>query len=124
MHLGLKETGPLCPNRLSWEPGHLTKAPDGPQVLTLNVLWLQKGAQMRLPNRGQSFTPTENVGRGLILRSTLPAQRAVCQPIRLRCLCRVLGPVRSPVNTPLIPYLGSQLSAVYRDLEKVRKLNK
>jgi hypothetical protein len=81
MHLGLKETGPLCPNHLSWEPGRLAKAPDGPQGLTLNILWLQKeGAQIRLPDRGQGLTLTENVGRGLLLRTALPAQWAVCQP--------------------------------------------
>jgi hypothetical protein len=31
-----------APNRLSCEFGRLAKAPDGPQVLTLNILWLQK----------------------------------------------------------------------------------
>jgi hypothetical protein len=35
---------------------------------------------MRLPDRGQGLTLTENVGRGLILRTALPAQWAVCQP--------------------------------------------
>jgi hypothetical protein len=29
---------------------------------------------MRLPDRGQGLTPTESVGRGLILRTALPAQ--------------------------------------------------
>jgi hypothetical protein len=49
----------------------LIKAPDGLRVLALNVLWLQeKGAQVRMPIRGQ----------GLLLRSTLPAQWAICQP--------------------------------------------
>jgi hypothetical protein len=32
-----------------------------------------------MPDGGQGLTPTENVGRGLILRSTLPAQWAVRQ---------------------------------------------
>jgi hypothetical protein len=35
---------------------------------------------MRLPDRGQGLTATENVGGGLILRTALPAQWAVCQP--------------------------------------------
>jgi hypothetical protein len=35
---------------------------------------------LRLPNGGQGLTPTENVGGGLILRTALPAQWAVCQP--------------------------------------------
>jgi hypothetical protein len=73
--------GSLCPNRLSWEPSRFTKAPDGPQGLTLNILRLQnEGAQMRLSDGGKGLTPTENVGRGLILRTSLPAQWAVCQP--------------------------------------------
>jgi hypothetical protein len=79
MHLGLLYR-PFVPNRPSWEPNRFVKAPDGPQGLTLNILRLQKeGAQMRLPDRGQGLTPTENVGRGLILRTAPPAQWAVCQ---------------------------------------------
>jgi hypothetical protein len=35
---------------------------------------------MRLPDKGQGFTPTENVGRSVILRTALPAQWALCQP--------------------------------------------
>jgi hypothetical protein len=54
---------------------------------------------MRLPDRGQGLTQTENVGRALILRTVLPAQWAVCQPIRWKCLRRVLCPVGSPVTT-------------------------
>jgi hypothetical protein len=61
MHLGLKETGPLCPKPHSWEPCRLTKAPNDPQVSALDVLWLQKEeAQMRMPKWGQNLTPTEN----------------------------------------------------------------
>jgi hypothetical protein len=36
-----------------------------------------------MPDRGQNLTPTENVGRGFILRSTLPAQWVVSQPHQL-----------------------------------------
>jgi hypothetical protein len=35
---------------------------------------------MHMPDRGQGLTPTENVGRGFILRSTIPAQWTVHQP--------------------------------------------
>jgi hypothetical protein len=35
---------------------------------------------MRMPEWGQNLTPTENVGRGFVLRSTLPAERVVSQP--------------------------------------------
>jgi hypothetical protein len=70
----LFKTGPLCPKH-SKEPCRLAKAPDGPQVLILDILWLQKqGAQISMPDRGQGLTPTENVARGFIPRSTLPAQ--------------------------------------------------
>jgi hypothetical protein len=31
--------GPLCPNRLSWEPSRFTKAPDGPQGYLLMVVY-------------------------------------------------------------------------------------
>jgi hypothetical protein len=34
---------------------------------------------MSMPYRGQSLTPTENVSRGFILHSTLPAQWTVYQ---------------------------------------------
>jgi hypothetical protein len=34
--------------------------PDGPQFFILDILWLQKErAWMRMPDRGQSLTPTE-----------------------------------------------------------------
>jgi hypothetical protein len=35
---------------------------------------------MNMPIGGQSLAPTENVGRGFILRSAPPAERAVFQP--------------------------------------------
>jgi hypothetical protein len=77
----LKETGPLCPCHPSWEQSHLAKAPHGPQVLACNVLWLQeRGAQVCMPNRSQGLISTEDVGRGLLLRSTPPAQWTICQP--------------------------------------------
>jgi hypothetical protein len=51
MHLGPKEAGPLCPKHHSREPCRLAKAPEGPQILTLYVLWFQKeGAKMHMPD--------------------------------------------------------------------------
>jgi hypothetical protein len=80
MHLGLTDR-PFVPLIKSWEPCCFAEAPDGPQVYTLDVLWLQeKGAQVRVSERGQGLTITKNVGRGFFLHSTLPAQRTVCQP--------------------------------------------
>jgi len=35
-------TGPLCPMSRSWEPCSPTKAADGPQAYTLNILQFQK----------------------------------------------------------------------------------
>jgi hypothetical protein len=38
---------------------------------------------MHMPEWALNLTPTENVGRGFILRSTLPAQWVVSQPHQL-----------------------------------------
>jgi hypothetical protein len=46
---------------------------------------------MSMPDQGQSLTPTENVDRGFILHSTLPAQWTVCQP-----LCRSIHGTQQP----------------------------
>jgi hypothetical protein len=73
MHLGLTD-GPFVPLIKSWEPCCSAKAPDGPQVYTLDILWLQeKGAQVCVSEWGQGFTFTKNVGRGFLFHSTLPA---------------------------------------------------
>jgi hypothetical protein len=46
MHLGLTN-GPFVPHIKSWEPCSFAKAPDGPQVYAVDVLWLQEeGAQV------------------------------------------------------------------------------
>jgi hypothetical protein len=46
MHLGLTN-GPFVPHVKSWEPCCFAKAPDSPQVYTVDILWLQeKGAQV------------------------------------------------------------------------------
>jgi hypothetical protein len=46
----------------------------------------------------QSLTVTDNVGRGFILCSTLPAQWAIRHP-QVKVPAQVLCPVRSPVTT-------------------------
>jgi hypothetical protein len=44
MHLGLTAR-PFVPHVKSWEPCCFAEAPDGPQIYTLDILWLQeKGA--------------------------------------------------------------------------------
>jgi len=66
-------TAPLCPISI-----HFAELPDGPQISTLNVLWVQKeGAQTRMSLCSQSFTFTHNMGWGLILCSTPPTQWTV-----------------------------------------------
>jgi hypothetical protein len=69
------EPRPLVSHYNLWEPYGFARVPDGPQTYILNILWLQKEvAQIRMPKRSQGFTPTENMGRGFILCSTLPTQ--------------------------------------------------
>jgi len=60
LHLGMGPHGPdaprpyytglLCPISKSWEPcSSPTKASDGPQAYTLNILWFQKkGTQIHM----------------------------------------------------------------------------
>ena len=75
MHLRLILIDPLCPKSISREPRGLVKVPDGPQTYILNILLLQKkGAQIQVSERDQSLTITKDVGRGLLLHSTLPTQ--------------------------------------------------
>jgi len=82
-----------------WELCCFTKVPDGPQTYTLNILWLQEeGAQMCMSEWSQSFTLTENVGRGSSSAPHLPHSGLSDSPIRWRCLLRVLCPVRRPVT--------------------------
>jgi hypothetical protein len=49
---------------------------------------------MAMPEQDQNITPTENVGRGFILRSTLPAQWAVSQPHQLEVSAQDIRPGR------------------------------
>jgi hypothetical protein len=65
---------------------------------------------MCMPDWGQNLTPTENVCRGFILHSTLPAQCVVSQPDQLEVSaqgimsCKMSGnhPGLYPIN-PLAP---------------------
>jgi len=89
---------PYVPHINLWEPCCFTKVPDGPQTYTLNVLWLQVGAQIRTSKWSQSFTLIKNWAEVWAsaphLHNGLPDS-----PIRWRCLLRVLCPVRRPVTT-------------------------
>jgi hypothetical protein len=55
---------------------------------------------MRLPDRGQGLTPTEDVGRGLTLRTALPAQWAVCQPHQMEVPTQGIVPGKKSGNHP------------------------
>jgi hypothetical protein len=55
---------------------------------------------MCLPDRGQGLTQTQNVGSGLILRSTLPAQWAVCQPHQMEVPTQGVVPGKKSGNHP------------------------
>jgi hypothetical protein len=64
---------------------------------------------MRLPDRGQGFTPTENKGRGLILRTALPAQWSVCQPHQMEVPTQGVVPGKKSGNHPgLSPSKGQK----------------
>jgi hypothetical protein len=81
------------------EPCCFTKFPDGPQIYTLDVLWLQEGrAQIHMSEWSQSFTLTRmwaefSSSAPHLLHSVLSDS-----PIRWRCLLRVLCPVRRPLT--------------------------
>jgi len=80
-HIGIKELKTLfVPHINLWELCYFAKVADGPQTYTLDVLWLQKGAQIHMSEWSQSFTLTKNVGWGFFLCSTPPTQWIVWQP--------------------------------------------
>ena len=82
-----------------WEPCCSTKVPDGPQAYSVNVLWLQKGAQIGMSECSQSLTLTKNVGKVSFSVPHLLHSGLSDSPSRWRCLLRVLCPVRRPVTT-------------------------
>jgi hypothetical protein len=47
MHVGLIN-GPFVPHINSREPCSFVEVPDVPQTYTLNILWIQKGDQVRM----------------------------------------------------------------------------
>jgi hypothetical protein len=55
---------------------------------------------MSMPDRGQSLTLTENVARGFILHSTLPAQRTVYQPHQVEVPMQGIMPGKESSNHP------------------------
>jgi hypothetical protein len=60
-----------------------------------------------MPTRGQGLTPTENVGGGFILRSTLPAERAISQPHQMEVPTQGIMPGKKSGNHPgLFPTKG------------------
>jgi hypothetical protein len=69
---------------------------------------LQKeGALVSMPTRGKGLTPTENVGRGFILRSTLPAEWAISQPHQMEVPIHGIMPGKKSGNhSGLFPTKG------------------
>jgi hypothetical protein len=62
---------------------------------------------MRMPEWAQNLTPTENVGGGFILRSTLPAQWVVSQPHQVEVSAQGIMPGKKSGNHPgLYPIKG------------------
>jgi hypothetical protein len=76
---------------------------------------------MCMPDRDHCLTPTEHVGRGLSSAPHFLHSGLSINPIKWRCLRRVLCPVRSPVTTldctlpkdknlTLVPRLGPDIN--------------
>jgi hypothetical protein len=68
---------------------------------------------MSMPAGGQSLAPTENVGRGFILRSAPPAERAVLQPHQVEMPIQSVMSGKKSSNPPgLLPTEGQELGPV------------
>jgi hypothetical protein len=68
---------------------------------------------MRLPDRRQGLTPTENVDGSLILRTALPAQWAVCQPHQMEVPAQGIVPGKNYGDHPgLSPSKGQKPNPV------------
>jgi hypothetical protein len=64
-----------------------------------------------MPKQSQGFTPTKNMGRGLILCSTLPAQWAVYQPHQVEMSSQGIMSGKETCNKPgLHPIKGQKCS--------------
>jgi hypothetical protein len=62
-----------------------------------------------MPTGGQGLTRAENVGRGFILRSTLPAERAISQPHQMEMSIQGIMPCKKYSNHPgLFPTEGQE----------------
>jgi hypothetical protein len=60
-----------------------------------------------MSNGGQGLTPAENVGRGFILRSTLPTERTLSQPHHMEVPVQGIMPGEKSSNHPgLYPIKG------------------
>jgi hypothetical protein len=58
-------------------------------------------------NGGQGLAPAENVGRGFILRSTLPIERTLSQPNHMEVPVQGIMPGEKSSNNPgLLPTKG------------------
>jgi hypothetical protein len=68
---------------------------------------------MSIPTGGQSLAPAENVGRGFILRSAPPAERAVLQSHKVEMTIQgVMSGKKSSNPTSLLPTEGQELGPI------------
>jgi hypothetical protein len=66
-----------------------------------------------MPTRGQSLTPTENVGRGFILRPPLPTERTLSQPHQMEMPVQGIMPGEKSSNHPgMLPTKGQELGPI------------
>jgi hypothetical protein len=86
LRLGSRPHGPDAPRPHInlWELSYFAKVPGGPQTYTLDVLWLQGGAQTCKSEWSQSFMLTKNVCRGFFLLTKPPTQWTVWQPFLVK----------------------------------------
>jgi hypothetical protein len=79
-----------------------------------------------MPTGGQGLAPTDNVGRGFILRSTLPAERAVSQPHQMEVPIQRIMPGKKSGNPPgLFPTEGQEFgpSTPIRSRDQLQSLS-
>jgi hypothetical protein len=79
-----------------------------------------------MPTGGQGLTPAENVGRGFILRSTLPAERTVSEPHQMEMPTQGIMPGKKSSNHPgLFPTEGQEFgpSAPIRPRDQLPSLS-
>jgi hypothetical protein len=79
-----------------------------------------------MPTGGQGLTPTGNVGRGFILHSTLPAERAISHPHQMEMPLQGIMPGKKSSNPPvLFPTEGQEFdpSAPIRPRDQLPSLS-